>query len=173
MQDKELIISSQDIAARTCELGREISDHYAGKKLLVVGVLNGAFMFTADLVRAISIDHEIDFIRVASYGSDTSSSGKILLSKDLEITPQGKDILLVEDIIDTGLTVSWLHDYLLAKNPVSLKTCSLIDKTERRKAEVTIDFCGFKVGKGFLVGYGLDCAERYRHLPDIYHLHEK
>ena len=170
MPEKELILSADKIAQRLANLGTEISRDFSGKQLLVVGILNGAFIFTADLVRSISIPLEIDFIRVASYGSSTSSAGEIRLVKDLEIPVSGKDVLLVEDIVDTGNTMEWLSEHLQGRGASSIKLCTLISKQERREKTVRVDYCGFDVQEGFLVGYGLDHAEQYRHLPDIYHL---
>ena len=166
---KELVISGQDIKKRVQELGREISAESL-PNLLVVGILKGAFIFAADLVRSISIPLEVDFIRVASYGASTCSSGEIRLSKDLETSVVGKNVLLVEDIIDTGKTIAWLKDHLRERGAASIRTCTLIDKRERRVEEVEIDYYGFQFRKGFLVGYELDYAEQYRHLPDIYYL---
>jgi hypoxanthine phosphoribosyltransferase len=167
--NKELVIAGQDIEKRVHELGREISAA-ALPNLLVVAILKGAFIFAADLVRAISIPLEVDFIRVASYGANTSSSGEIRLSKDLETSVVGKNVLLVEDIVDTGQTIAWLKEHLRGRGAASIRICTLIDKRERRGEEVEIDYYGFQLQKGFLVGYGLDYAEQYRHLPDIYHL---
>jgi hypoxanthine phosphoribosyltransferase len=166
--EKELVISSSEIARRVLELGREISAQPADK-LLVVGVLKGAFIFTADLVRAISTPLELDFIRVASYGSDTCSSGEIRLSKDLETSVVDRDVLLVEDIVDSGRTLVWLMDYLRDRGAAAVKVCALIDKRQRRREKVVIDYYGFR-REGFLVGYGLDYDERYRELPEIYRL---
>jgi hypoxanthine phosphoribosyltransferase len=169
MAEKKLHIGAEEIAERVRAIGREISST-AANNLLIVGILNGAFIFTADLVRTITIPLEVDFIRVASYGADTSSSGKIRLLKDLDSPVAGKNVLLVEDIVDTGNTISWLQKHLQDRGAASIKLCALIDKQERRQQEVRIDYCGFRVEKGFLVGYGLDHAEQYRHLPDIYSL---
>lgn len=166
---KELVISGHQIRQRVQELGREISVGPPAN-LLIVGILKGAFIFTADLVRAISIPLEVDFIRVASYGAATCSAGEIRLCKDLETSVVGKDVLLVEDIVDTGRTMVWLKEHLRARGAASIKICTLIDKRERREKEVLLDYCGFQLQKGFLVGYGLDYAEQFRHLPDIYQL---
>ena len=172
MPEKKIRISAREIAERVQAIGQQISsENYSD--LLVVTILNGAFIFTADLVRAISTPLEIDFIRVASYGVETSSSGEIKLLKDLERSVTGKNVLLVEDIVDTGNTTTWLSEHLQDRGAASIKLCALIDKRERRKREVTIDFCGFQIQDGFLVGYGLDHAEQYRHLPDIYNLHDR
>ena len=169
MAEKKLHIGAKEIAERVRALGKEISAA-AADNLLVVGILNGAFIFTADLVRTITIPLEVDFIRVASYGADTTSSGKIRLLKDLDFPVTGKNVLLVEDIVDTGNTISWLHKHLQDRGAASIKLCALIDKRARRQQEVKIDYCGFRIEDGFLVGYGLDHAEQYRHLPDIYNL---
>ena len=168
---KELVISGQDIKKRVQELGREISTEPL-PNLLVVAILKGAFIFAADLIRSISIPLEIDFVRVASYGSSTCSSGEIKLSKDLETSVVDKNVLLVEDIVDTGGTLAWLKEHLQGRGAASIRTCALIDKRERRVKEVEIDYSGFQLSKGFLVGYGLDYDEQYRHLPDIYHLND-
>ena len=169
MAEKKLHIGAAEIAERVREIGREISAATADN-LLVVGILNGAFIFTADLVRTITIPLEVDFIRVASYGADTTSSGKIRLLKDLDFPVTGKNVLLIEDIVDTGNTISWLYKHLQDRGATSIKLCTLIDKRQRRQQEVKIDYCGFRIEDGFLVGYGLDHAEQFRHLPDIYSL---
>lgn len=167
---EKIIYTRKQIAARVAELGRRISSDYSGRKLLVVGVLNGAFIFAADLVREMDLDLEVDFLRVSSYGQATSSSGAISLVKDLDSEIAGGEVLLVDDIVDTGRTLSWLRQHLLARHPASLKVCALIDKRERREVEVKIDYTGFLVEKGFLVGYGLDYAGRYRQCPEIMEL---
>ena len=172
MTDRKLILSQQDINRRVLELGATITADYAGARLLVIGVLNGAFIFTADLVRAINLDMEIDFVRVSSYGMSTTSCGTIRFSKNIELDTRGKDILIVEDIVDTGLTLAGLHEYLAGSGARSIRTCTLIDKQERRRVEVVIDYAGFTVKKGYLIGYGLDCRERYRQLGNIYQLVE-
>jgi len=167
MPTTEILISRAEIAATVAALGQRISADYAGREVLVVGVLTGAFIFTADLVRSLDLPLSVDFIRVASYGGATSSSGQITLSKDLECQVTGCHLLLVEDIVDTGRTLAWLTAHLLARNPASLKVCTLIDKRERREVAVSVDYSGFQVAEGFLVGYGLDCGDRYRQLPDL------
>lgn len=170
MATKKTIISQEEIARRVAELGREISAFYQQRPLVLVGVLNGAFIFMADLARALTIEVELDFVRVASYGMSSSSSGTISLSKDVEIDLRGKDVLVVEDIVDTGRTLAWLKDFFQEKGAASIRICALIDKKERRQNAVPVDYCGFTVAEGFLVGYGMDCAEQYRHLAAIYHL---
>jgi len=166
------VINRENILTRVKELGQDITIDLKGHQLLVVSVLNGAFIFTADLVRAISLPLEIDFIRVASYDDDTNSSGNIRLSKDLEVSVKGRDILLVEDIIDTGRTAAWLKLHLGKRGPASIRICALIDKQERREENIVIDYCGFKIPEGFLIGYGLDHAGQHRQLPEIQQLIE-
>lgn len=168
MMEKEIVFSRQAIDDRVRQLGREIAIDYRERPLVLVGVLNGAFIFLADLARAIDLPVTIDFIRVASYGDATTTSGTIRLTKPPETDLTGKDILLVEDIVDTGTTLAWLRQYFKEHQVASIKICALIDKHERRKAEVVVDYSGFQVEKGFLIGYGLDHAEQYRNLPAIY-----
>lgn len=172
MQELSLLLSKEQIRDRIAELGRSLTLDFAGRQLLVIGILNGAFLFVADLVRCIELPLEIDFIRVASYGCATSSSGQCAVRKDLELAIAGKDILLVEDIADSGHTLAFLHRHLKEKGARTVKSCVLIDKQERRQRPVTIDYAGFTVAEGFLVGYGMDCAEQYRNLPAIYTLTE-
>ncbi len=167
---KQLILDSQSINNRVKELAVEINRDYSGKPLVVIGILKGAFIFMADLVRAIDVPLVIDFIRVSSYGCSDSSSGTIQLVQETTVHLPGTDILLVEDIVDSGLTMKWLVDHFTKKEANSVKTCSLIDKAERREIDISIDYLGFDIPKGFLVGYGLDFNEQYRHLPDIFHL---
>ncbi|MBU0674846.1 MAG: hypoxanthine phosphoribosyltransferase [Proteobacteria bacterium] len=169
MGNKEICLSRETIAQRVRDLGEEIDRDYPGGSLLVVGVLTGAFIFTADLVRAVSVPLEVDFIRLASYGTGTSP-GELRLTKDIETEVRGRDLLLVEDIVDTGRTLAWLVEFLAKKEPKSIKICALIDKRERREKEIRIDYPGFTVEQGFLVGYGLDYAGRDRHLPGIYRM---
>jgi hypoxanthine phosphoribosyltransferase len=168
MTEKKILLSKQEIAEKVRQLGVEITTDYKDRQLVLVGVLNGAFIFLADLARAIDLPVEIDFIRVASYGDATTTSGTIRLSKPPEIDLTGKDILLVEDIVDTGTTLNWLHQYFKEHQAASVKICALIDKHERRTAKIVIDYPGFQVESGFLVGYGLDHAEQFRNLPEIY-----
>lgn len=168
MKIAETVLGSQEIAARINALGRQITADYQGKKLVLIGILNGAFIFLADLARAITVEAEVDFIRVASYGNAAETSGTVTLSKAPELELADKDILLVEDIVDSGTTIAWLRKYFSAQHrPASLKICALIDKHERRTADVRVDYAGFRLEKGFLVGYGLDYAQKYRTLPDV------
>ena len=170
MPEKKLILSKEDIARRVQELGATITKDYAGSNFLVVGVLNGAFMFMADLVREIKLDLQVDFVRVASYGISTKSCGEIRFSKDVELDIKDRDILIVEDIVDTGLTLACLHNYFNERGAKSVRTCALIDKKERREVKVSIEYVGFEVKEGFLIGYGLDCREQYRQFEEVFHL---
>ena len=173
MKIKGTLLQRQEIEERVNNLGRQLTKDYAGKKPVVIGILNGAFIFLADLVRAVELPVEVDFIRVASYGQTKESSGSITLTKEPELDLAGKDVLLVEDIVDSGTTMVWLQEYFTTRHqPNSVKICSLIDKSERRAVDVQIDYVGFQIEKGFLVGYGLDCAQTYRNLPQICSLEE-
>lgn len=156
------------IAARIDELAREIDRDYAGRELLMIGVLKGSFLFIADLARAVSTPASIDFVRIASYGSDTRSSGIVEIRKDLEMPIRGKHVLVVEDIVDSGYTLETLCNLLLLREPASLRVCTLVDKQAQRVTDVPVDYVGFPLDKGFIVGYGLDYDERFRGLPDIY-----
>ncbi|MCL2790707.1 MAG: hypoxanthine phosphoribosyltransferase [Desulfobulbus sp.] len=167
---RELILTSRQIQDRVEELGQQITQDYQGRRLVILGILNGAFIFAADLCRAIALDLEIDFIRVASYGTATVSSGIIRQLKEPGIDLTGKDVLLVEDIVDTGATIVWLRDHFRQYPACSVRICSLVDKKERRTVPIKVDYTGFDLDRGFLVGYGLDCAEQYRNLPAIYSL---
>ncbi len=167
MQLQELFSPTQ-IAERVQGLGREISSHYAGEKVLGLCILKGAFVFFADLVRNLDIDLEIDFVRLSSYGDGTASSGEVSIKSDLETDVWDKHVLVVEDIVDTGLSLYYFGRTLLSRGARSVRICALIDKHERRQFPVSVDFCGFRVQKGFLVGYGLDMAQKYRNLPGIY-----
>ncbi len=165
---KRVLYSQEIIRQRVQELADILSREYEGKDVVFVGVLKGAFIFLADLVRCMTIPHHIDFIRVASYGSGTVSSGKITITKDIEGSIEGKDVLIVEDIIDTGITLASLKGILDERKPKSLKICALVDKTARREVEIDADYVGFTMEDGFVVGYGLDCDEQFRSMPEIY-----
>ncbi|GFK95506.1 Hypoxanthine phosphoribosyltransferase [Fundidesulfovibrio magnetotacticus] len=165
----EPVITAEELARRTAQLGAEISERYRGQDLLVVGVLKGAFMFLADLVRHISIPAHVDFVRVSSYGADVKP-GELKFVQDLDSPCKGRHVLVVEDIVDTGNSMSMLLAELSQRGAASVRLCALIDKVERRKTQVTVDFPGFRLAKGFLVGYGLDFAEDYRCLPGVYEL---
>ncbi len=168
--DKKLVLSQAQINLKVKALARDISKAYSGKDLVLVGVLNGAFMFMADLVKELTIPVKVDFVRLASYGSGASSSGKISMTKDVEIDLKGREVLIIEDIADSGLTLDHLKKHLATFKPASIKVCALIDKKERRTIPTEIHFTGFEIDQGFLVGYGLDYNEEYRYLPNIYHL---
>ena len=169
---KKLIISRESIATRVRELAAQISQDYAGQDLLLVGILKGAFIFMADLARALEFPVEVDFVRLMSYGAGTESSGEVHVTKDVELPVKGRHVLVVEDIVDAGLTLDFLLGHLASHKPASLKICCLIDKRERRQVEVPLDYVGFTVEKGFLVGYGLDCGEKFRTLPEVYEIVE-
>ena len=160
-------ISEEVIRKKVEEIARSISEEYKDNEPVLIGILNGSFIFIADLIRKISIPSEVDFIRLASYGSNSISSGKIKLTKDIELLLRGKPVIIVEDIIDTGLTLSYLIKHIKKKSPESIRVCTLINKFGRRQKEIGIDYRGFDIEDGFLVGYGLDYSEKYRHLPYI------
>jgi hypoxanthine phosphoribosyltransferase len=166
--NKRCLISRAEIARRVTELGERIGRDYAAGNLVMVGVLKGVFIFMADLVRALPFSVEVDFVRLCSYGAGTTTSGEVHITKDVEMSLQGRDVLIVEDIVDTGLSMAFLKHHLASHQPRSLKICCLIDKKERREIEVPLDYVGFVVEKGFLVGYGLDCGEQSRTLPEIF-----
>jgi hypoxanthine phosphoribosyltransferase len=162
-----IVISEEDIRRRLKELGEAITRDYKGKDLVMVGVLKGAFVFLADLVREVDLPLEVDFVAVSSYGHDTVTSGVVRIIRDLDLDISGRHVLLVEDIVDTGLTLRYLVDLLRAREPASLEVCALLNKPAARKVEVEVKYCGFEIPPLFVVGYGLDWAERYRHLPYV------
>jgi hypoxanthine phosphoribosyltransferase len=164
------VLTKEDIESQIRHVASVISDDYRDRDLILIGILKGAFIFLSDLVRQLSIPVKVDFICASSYGHATASSGRIKLSKDVDIDIKNKDVLIVEDIVDTGLTLSFLVDYLKSSGAASVRICALIDKRERRETDVTVDYVCHTVDKGFLVGYGLDYAEFYRNLPEVYHL---
>ena len=163
----ETLISADAIRVRVKELGAQISHDYAGRNPLLIGVLKGAFMFLSDLMRAIEIPLGIEFIAISSYGSEMRTSGEVRILKDLDVAIEGRHILVVEDIVDTGLTLSYLLANLKSRGAETVKLAALLDKYERREKEVPIDYLGFQIPDKFVVGYGLDFAERYRNLPYI------
>ncbi|HSO01361.1 MAG TPA: hypoxanthine phosphoribosyltransferase [Gaiellaceae bacterium] len=167
----EILIEQEPLQARIAELGAEISREYEGRDLLLVGVLKGAVFFMADLMRELTIPCEIDFMAISSYGAATDSSGVVRILKDLDVNIAGRDVLVVEDIIDSGLTLSYLMRSLKARKPASLEICALLTKPERREIEVPVRFVGFEIPNKFVIGYGLDFAERYRNLPYVAVLH--
>jgi hypoxanthine phosphoribosyltransferase len=168
----EILIEEDVLQTRIHELGREISSDYAGRELLLVGVLKGAVFFMADLMRSIAVPCEIDFMAISSYGASTDSSGVVRILKDLDINIEGRDVLVVEDIIDSGLTLSYLVRNLESRAPASLEVCALLTKPERREIDVDVRYVGFEIPNRFVIGYGLDFAERYRNLPYVGVLHE-
>lgn len=161
------LFSAEEIAVRVKSLAAEIDHDYQGREILMIAVLKGSFLFVADLIRAVKAPTVIDFVRLASYGSATQSSGIIEVRKDLEMSIKGKDVLIVEDIVDSGLTLESLRGMLLNRQPASLKICTLINKQAQRITNVPVDYIGFSIDDGFIVGYGLDLDERYRDLSDI------
>ncbi len=166
------VISEEAIKQRLVELGREITRDYETieEPLVCICVLKGAIIFFSDLIREIDKDVEIDFVRLSSYGDSTSPAERVNFTKDIEMSIKHRHVLIIEDIVDTGATIAYLKNVLLARRPASVRICALIHKVERRALEVKIDYFGFKIEKGFLVGYGLDCGERYRNLKGIYEL---
>ncbi len=164
------LLTTQEISAKVAAIARDISADYQDSNLVLVGVLNGAFIFMADLVRHMEKSVKVDFIRVSSYGSGDTSSGKHRLTKPLEVDIEGKDVLIVEDIVDSGLTMAFLKEYFQSFSPRSVEICTMIDKKERRETPVSIKYACHRVEEGFLVGYGLDFDEDYRTLPGIYTL---
>jgi hypoxanthine phosphoribosyltransferase len=164
------VLSNDEIRSKVKILAGRISQDYDQEGLVLVGVLKGAFVFLADLIRELSIPFEVEFVQVASYGTSTSSSGQVNLIKELEMNIEDRHVLVVEDIIDSGLTIAYLLNHLMSFRPKSIGVCTLIDKRERREEGVRLDYVGHTVNSGFLVGYGLDYAEQYRGLSGIYHL---
>ena len=168
----QVLIPRSEIDAEVRNLAARIAADYRDKNPLLIGALKGCFMFMADLVRCLDIPLEIEFVKISSYGDGTESSGKVNLIYGLDIPLEGRHVLVVEDIVDTGLTAAFLLDYLREFNPASLRCCTLLDKPSRRRCELWVDYIGREVPDKFLVGYGLDCAERFRNLPDVCYLEE-
>ena len=168
----EILIDAERLQARIHELGDEITADYSGRELLLVGVLKGAVFFMADLMRSIDVPCEIDFMAISSYGASTDSSGVVRILKDLDINIEGRHVLVIEDIIDSGLTLSYLIRNLESREPASLAVCALLTKPERREIEVDVRYTGFEIPNRFVIGYGLDFAERYRNLPYVGVLHD-
>ena len=165
-----LLYSRDQIARRVRELAAVISADYAGGDLVLIGILRGAFVFLADLIRQLTIPVVVDFVGAASYGSRTQTAGQVAITKELQVPVLRREVLLVEDIEDTGVTLQAIQNKLKKLGPRSIKVCALIDKRERRLVDVPVDYVGFKIAKGFIVGYGIDYAEQYRYLPDIYRI---
>jgi hypoxanthine phosphoribosyltransferase len=167
----EILVGEQQLRSRVRELGDEISTDYEGRDLLLIGVLKGAVFFMADLMRHIRVPCEIDFMAISSYGASTDSSGVVRILKDLDINIEGRHVLVVEDIVDSGLTLSYLMRNLESREPATLEVCALMTKPARREIEVPIRYVGFEIPNKFVIGYGLDFAERYRNLPYVAVLH--
>jgi hypoxanthine phosphoribosyltransferase len=168
----KILISRDEIAKAVDRLARDIERDYQGKQPLLISVLKGSFVFMADLIRQLDLPLELEFIRLSSYGAARQSSGKVKVVQGVKTPVKGRDVLVVEDIVDTGITISFLLDYLKKKRPASLKLCVLTDKPSRRRVPVPIDYLGFTVPNKFIVGYGLDFDERFRNLPHIYTLED-
>lgn len=170
---KEILITSEEIQNRNKELAEQITNDYKNKDLMIIGVLKGAVIFMSDLTKYIDVPLTFDFMAVSSYGRSTESSGVVKIIKDLEESIEGKDVLIVEDIIDTGLTLSYLIENLKSRGPKSVEICTLLDKPEKRKADVDVKYVGFKIPDEFVVGYGLDFAEQHRNAPFVSILKEE
>lgn len=163
----DVVYSEEEIYAHIKILAEKINRDYAGKNLVMVCVLKGAFMFFSDLVKRITVRPELDFVRIASYGTGTSSEERVYFTKDVEVPLNNKHVLVVEDVVDTGRSMHFLLRQLEARGDLSIKLCAMVDKFERRVADIKVDYAGFKLDEGFIVGYGLDYAEKYRELPEI------
>jgi len=164
---KEILFTEEAIAKRVKELGEELSRDYAGKSPLLIGVLKGCFVFFADIARHIDLDCEIRFLTVSSYGFSSVSSGKVKISDDIDFEINGRDVIIIEDILDSGITLTALRNFIAERSPASLKICTMLDKPERRQAQIDADYIGFICPNEFVVGYGLDYAEKYRNLPFV------
>lgn len=162
-----VLLTRDEIKKAVARLAAEIKQDYQGKQPLLIGILKGSFVFMADLIRQLELPVEVDFVKLSSYGAGKQTSGKVKVVQGLKTPVKGRDVLLVEDIVDTGLTISFLLDYLRRKKPASLGLCALTDKPSRHQVPVTIDYLGFTVPDKFIVGYGIDWNEKFRHLPDI------
>ena len=163
----EVVVAQADLQRRIAELGRQITEDYAGRPPLLVGVLKGAFVFMSDIARAIGLPVEFDFMAISSYGSATKTSGVVRIVKDLELDLTGRHVIVIEDIIDSGLTLSYLRRNLMARNPASLEICALLLREGQQTADLDLKYVGFTIPPAFVIGYGLDVAERYRNLPDV------
>ena len=162
-----VLISENDVDAKIAEIGKQISEDYAGKQVHLICILKGSVFFTCELAKRITVPVSMDFMSVSSYGDGTSSSGIVKIAKDLDETIEGKDVIVIEDIIDSGRTLSYLLEVLAKRNPSSMKLCTLLDKPDRRVKDVKVDYVGFEIPDEFVVGYGLDYAQKYRNLPYI------
>ncbi|HHW09502.1 MAG TPA: hypoxanthine phosphoribosyltransferase [Firmicutes bacterium] len=164
---KKILLSEEQIKAKVAELGAKITADYAGRSPVIICILKGAALFTSDLIRHIELPVAVDFMAISSYGMETKSSGVVRILKDLDSSVEGRHVLVVEDIIDSGLTLKYLEENLRSRRPASLAICALLDKATRRKIDIKLDYCGFVIPDEFVVGYGLDYAEKYRNLPFI------
>ena len=168
MADKiKVMIPEEEVLARIEELGKQISEEYAGEEVHLICILKGSVMFMSDLAKRITVPVTMDFMKVSSYGDGTQSSGRVKISKDLDETVEGKNVIVIEDIIDTGRTLAYLLEVLKLRNPKTLKLCTLLDKPERRVSNVKVDYVGFQIPDEFVVGYGLDYAQKYRNFPYV------
>lgn len=163
----EVLVSAHDIQSRVQQLGERITEDYDAKELILIGILKGSFVFIADLARAIDLPLAVDFMAVSSYGMSTKSSGVVRIIKDLDQSVEGKHVLVVEDIVDTGLTLNYIYGHLKSRGATSVKICTLLDKASRRQIAVPVHYKGFEIPDAFVVGYGLDVEERYRNLADV------
>lgn len=163
----KILVSKEEIKEKTIELAQQISKDYSGKEIVLVGVLKGGFVFLADLMREITIPVDMDFIAVSSYGDSTSSSGVVRIIKDIDIDVTGKHVLIVEDLVDTGLTLSYLKELFNTRGPASVKICTALDKPSRRKVKIDVEYEGIIIPDEFVIGYGLDYKGKYRNLPDV------
>jgi hypoxanthine phosphoribosyltransferase len=171
--EKRILFPKTDIDRTVSDLARRINEDYRGSPLVLVGILKGSFVFMADLVRKLDLSVTVDFVALASYGSGTTTSGEVKMIKDLSAPIEGKHVLVVEDIVDTGITLKYLTDLLGRRRPRSLKICALIDKKARREVHIDVDYVGLEMEEGFIVGYGLDCNEEFRNLPEIWLIEQK
>ena len=167
MPELKVLFSREQIAARVAEIGKQISEDFAGQPVVLIGVLKGAAIFLSDLSRQITLDSTFDFIAVSSYGNQKQNSGEVKMLKDVDQSMEGKNVILVEDILDTGLTLSYLKKLIMAHHPRAFRIAALLDKKCRRQQPIQADYAGFEIPDEFVVGYGMDYAERYRNLPDI------
>ena len=166
-EEISVLISEQDVDAKIAEIGKQISEDYAGEQVHLICILKGSVFFTCELAKRITVPVSLDFMSVSSYGDGTASSGIVKIAKDLDETLEGKNVIVIEDIIDSGRTLHYLLDVLQKRNPKSMKLCTLLDKPDRRVKDVKVDYVGFEIPDKFVVGYGLDYAQRYRNLPYI------
>lgn len=170
IKTRKVLLTREQIEKRAAELGAQICEDFKGEPLYLIGTLRGAVMWMADIMKNITNDTEIDFIMASSYGSGTESSGKVIIKKDLEGDIAGKNVIIIEDIVDTGNTLKYLKEYLYGKNPKSIKICTLLDKPSRRSAQIEADYIGFSIENLFVIGYGLDYDQKYRNLPYVSYL---